>query len=34
MQLKQENRELKIKIERGIQKIETHIHNLPCEKEK
>ena len=32
--MKSENKELKIKIERGIEKIESHIHNLPCEKEK
>ena len=34
MTLKTENTELKIKIERGIEKIESHIHNLPCEREK
>lgn len=33
-ELKSENRELKIKIARGIDKIESHIHNLPCEREK
>lgn len=30
MNLKNENKELKVKIERGIEKIESHIHNLPC----
>ena len=30
MNMKSENKELKVKIERGIEKIESHIHNLPC----
>lgn len=32
--LKEENQNLKIKINRGIETIENHMHNLPCEKEK
>ncbi len=32
--LKEENTNLKIKINRGIETISNHMHNLPCEKEK
>lgn len=32
--LKEENLNLKIKINRGIEIISNHMHNLPCEKEK
>jgi hypothetical protein len=32
--LKEENINLKIKINKGIQTISDHMHNLPCEKEK
>ena len=34
IQLKEENTNLKFKIDIGIQKISDHMHNLPCEKEK
>lgn len=33
-QLKKENKEIKAKIAQGIQQIEAHMHNLPCDKEK
>lgn len=32
--LKEENRALVIKIKQGIEAVENHMHNLPCEKEK
>lgn len=32
--LKRENKEIKAKISQGIQQIEAHMHNLPCDKEK
>ena len=34
IRLKEENHNLKVKIDFGIQKISDHMHNLPCEKEK
>ena len=33
-ELKKENKEIKAKIAQGIQQIEAHMHNLPCDKEK
>ena len=32
--LKKENKEIKAKIAQGIQQIEAHMHNLPCDREK
>jgi len=34
LNLKEENTNLKIKINRGIETIQNHMHNLPCEQEK
>jgi hypothetical protein len=34
IKLKEENANLKIKINRGVETIQKHMHNLPCEKEK
>ena len=31
---KEENANLKIIINRGVETIKNHMHNLPCEKEK
>jgi hypothetical protein len=30
--LSEENQNLKIKINKGIETIQNHMHNLPCEK--